>query len=94
MIGIEPNEKFIGFGKYLEERKKAGVINLINGDILYIFPPGQKGQYQELNCYIKQRNSQQHPPLSSPQPKIVSSSTPAPSSTDFLSNLLDKVRNL
>jgi hypothetical protein len=85
--GVEPKEKFIGFGKYLEERKKAGVIQLPNGEILYILPPDQKGQYDELRCYFKQRNpstSQSHKPTTS-----LPSSSPVP--TDFLSNLLVKV---
>lgn len=94
--------KLAGFGKYLLERKKAGIVNLPRSDALYILPPTAKDQVSELRC-VKQ-SSMNSTTVSSTTASAPSSAPPSSSSkkdvkkenikkTDFLSSLLGKMES-
>lgn len=80
------DKKFLGFAKYLKDRKKAAIAEIGNGNTLYILPP-TSDDITTLKCKTKYPTESEtktpHPANSEP--------VHSASGSDFLSSLLVKV---
>jgi hypothetical protein len=102
MTSESQHDKFIGFAKYLRERKKvlwllwsssrslfpqAAVAIFQNKDRIYFLPPSAE-PLTRLQCVFKPYPTPAAIPLPTPIKPV---SAPASNSADFLSSLIDKV---
>ena len=90
----ENDAKFVGFAKYLRDRKKAAVAKISSCHTMYILPPAKGDKYNCLQYYSSDREvTQSRAPPSQTAPRNTSTEKPATQGDGgLLSSLLAKVR--